>query len=52
MTSLGTTKAVRDFSKLWVTLGLSALGPIMTVGRVPVEIAVRTVRRGLDRAAS
>ncbi len=52
MTSIRARQTARDISKLWLSLGISALGPIMTVGRVPVEIAVRALRSRVDRAAS
>lgn len=50
--SLAASKATRAVSGPWLTIAISALGPIMTAGRVPVEVAVRAIRLGRDRVAS
>lgn len=52
ITSLAASKATRAISGPWLTIAISALGPIMTAGRVPVEVAVRALRLGRDHAAS
>jgi len=52
ITSFAASKATRAISVPWFTIAISALGPIMTAGRVPVEVTVRALRFGRDRLAS